>query len=476
MMNKILSQFKKSVKKIADATEGRFEGEKILTVRRRVTAIEGSVRYRDFRISFLYHVGRGSGPKSVLSLLLYKDGDPLSVPYLMYDAMNIIDNTSFDCYTYSFLPDSTALAEAFEYLEGKLAYYFPKLCGLFADDEKYKYLRTQKVDDIIGFFGRDVFAQAESMDSDSRERYLSRVYDVFFSTVTTRFASGGYSLFLSGDKDGALRRYNMFRYLTEYERRLVSYLRSDVPLEASDAPNYLTDGLTVQAGKGAALPTVISWLILTAALSPVFYGLYMLLVFLLSNGAVYASASELKNAVDVAIPAAITALGISHRFRGTILALFSRGGRALYKRYANIIVNGGIGGITRYFLPVCASVAVIFTMLLSNHGIRFYNDRILVNPEISSLRPIEYVYSEVEKVYSYSGYYETYGDFVESPGTLIAFSNGKSYELSAITDNKTLEKKVYPLLEKNGIKVERIKALEDLEKETPPPDIATAKT
>lgn len=462
-MNRFIDQFQLSVRDIADATGGSYKSDRVLTVRRRLSAVEATVSYRGFDIMFYYHAGRGNGPKSVLSFLIRKSDDPFKLGYFVYDILAAADSDDLSCYTFAYLPDPEALEDACNYLRAKLGGIIEIINGIFDDESKYMYLRNGKMRDINEFFGRDMFMQAELMEAEVRERFLSRIYDITYSAAIGRFSSVGYSYFLRGDAYNALKRYVGYRNLTSYEKRLVERLGSDEPPKKPDCPDYLNGGLAAELGKSAFLPRLLGLAAVTSLCFPIYFGIYMLVAVLLSDGALFSTSSALYNAVEAVIPSIVTALCVCFYFRTPIVRLFSRKRRALLARYAAIIDRGRRGHFTKYVISTVSGLCVIFTMLISNHGVRFYGDRMLVNASLTSLRPVEHTYSEIECVYVFEGGYDEYGTFIDEPGTAIVMSGGRVYDFRYTVSNADLEKKVFPAFREYGIKIKYVRSLEDVE-------------
>lgn len=464
-MNEFINQLKLSVRDIAEATGGIYKSDRVLMVRRRFSAAEATVSYNGFDIMFYYHAGRGNGPKSVLSFLIRKTGDPFKLGYFVYDILDAADVDDFNCYTFAYLPDAKALDNACRYLRSKMAEVVSLADGILNNDEKYMYLRNSKMRDINAFFGRDAFLQAELMEPDVRERFLSRIYDICYSAVIGRFSSVGYSYYLRGDCEGALRRYVGYRNLTSYERRFVKRLGEEPSLMRPDCPDYLNGGIAAELGKNALLPGLLGLAAVTSLCFPVYFAVYLVVSLLLGRGAVFSTSATLYNAIEAVVPALASAICICFYYRAPIVRLFSFKKRALLTRYASVIDRGRRGRLTKYVISTVVGICIIFTMLIANNGVRFYKDRMLVNPTIASLRPVEHAYSEIECVYVYDGYYDEYG-FVEESGTAIVMSGGRVYDFRYTVSNADLKKKVFPAFEEYGIKIQKVRSLDDVQKGT----------
>lgn len=418
--NEFVKAFAVKVTAFAAESGGSLGDTRVITVRSVPATVEISVSYGSVRLAFLYHVGRGNGPKSVLSCLLSRAGDPQKLSFLMYDVVNIIDEQDFSAYTYAYLNDTAALERAFDSMSQRISRNLDKICELFGDEERFCSLSRAKREDICGLFGRDVFERSRALESDERERYLSRIYDMFYSTVISRFASYGYSRFTAGDSAAALKRYGMLHHLTAYERRLVEYIKAGGRPQTGSEHDLLAQGLEADSGRGQYLAVLVSCLLMSLAAIPLFFGLYMLFAWLLSRGALYSTAFELKNAVTVIAPAVGAGVCASWFVRPLF---FSKKQRELRDRFKEIISEKGSRPFMRYLMYTVIALCVVVTMQMANYGARFYDDRVEIVSSMTVLRPVEYMYSEIESC----------------EGGRVMFSDGRGYDLGRVADIERME-------------------------------------
>ena len=262
--------------------------------------------------------------------------------------------------------------------------------------------------------------QAEGLGADGKS-FLLRVYDVYCNSVIARFTSYGYARLMAGDFKEAKKRYSMFHHLSPFEKKLRDRLETD-SLTVADEPDCLVDGIEAESASSMLAPLFVLCLISMTVQVPVFYGIYNFLVFWLGRGALYCTASELYNAVYVLLPAAVVScvFVLTHREYLPYFCLPDK--RRLILRYSNILFIRK-RRLPGWFATTLVALSFFFTMLIANNGARFYDDRVLINPTLTSLRPIEYRYSEMEKI----------------EGGQITFSDGKTYDFSMVGDVERIE-------------------------------------
>ena len=413
--------FQKNISEFADKSGGIRDNARIMTQRGLPSTVELSVAYSGFRISFLYHSGRGGGAKSVLSCLFYKTGDMDKLGFLPYDVINEVDQNDFSRYIFSYLYNENQLSTAVTCLCDKIGAKLSDIGELFANDERYAALKQAKKQDINELLGRDAFEQAEALGREQGERFLMRVYDIYYNAVVSRFTSFGYAKLIEGDKPAAKKRYNMFHHLSAYEKRLVDTIDDEQFLMPPE-PDCLVNGLAAESASSMLAPYFLLCILSMAVAVPLFYGFYMLIAFVLSRGALYSTAYELYNSMYVFLPAAVVSSLFASSRRKLLPYLCLPKKRELLLRYGGILERPRRRA-AKWFAITVVAASVIFTMLIANNGARFYKDRVLINPALTSLRPIEYRYSEIEDV----------------KDGQITFSDGKIYDFSMVGDVEKIE-------------------------------------
>lgn len=418
--NKFFEVFQKEISDFAQKSGGIRDNARVITRRGLPATVELKVAYSGFKIGFFYHAGGINGAKSVVSCLFYKTGDDDGLAFLPNDVMNEIDENDFSRYIFSYLYDEEQVRRAIDCLCTKVQNRLEAVAALFADDARYERLRQQKKEDINELFGRDAFLQAEEL-GDGGKSFLMRAYDIYYNSVVSRFSSYGYARLIAGDKIQAKKRYSMFHHLTPYEKKLRDKL-DDESFTVPDEPDCLVDGIEAESALSMLAPLFVLCLISMTVQVPIFYGLYMLIAFLLGNGALYSTAYEFYNAVYVLLPAAVVSciFVLSRREYLPYFCLPDK--RRLILRYSNILFTKR-KPIARWLVITLVALSVFFTMLIANNGARFYGDRVLINPTLTSLRPVEYRYSEIEK----------------TDGGQITFSDGKTYDFSMVGDVERIE-------------------------------------
>lgn len=452
MINNVLEILKQKVSRFASDTNGSFQGERILLSRGRVPVCEASVEYPMFKLSFMYHSGSRRGPKSVLSCMFHIKSEEQSMGYLIYDLLNIIDENDFSCYTYAYIPDDTAFEKCIDELCSKLLAKFDRINELFYNGEECIRLRETKKNDINNFFGKDVFEAADNFEADARVSYFRHVYDLFFAHIMSFFVSRCYALYQNGEKKRAYAAFNRSRVPTEYQRRFLEHLGDDA-LPQTTENNYVYEGLIAQKKSRLALPTIAVMLLIASFFCPVYYFLHNLFLQRFAAGALYNSATELENAMFCAMPALITAAGITVTLKKHIAYLTFPKTRARLKRFGGIIFKKFKKNTVFYSIFTSVMLSVIFSMLIANTGIKFFDKTMKINASFTQLRAVEYGYSEIEEVVEEKEM--TYGAII----TTIKFKDGKMFSMIGVGEQNSINTKIYPILQSKGIEIIK-KALE----------------
>lgn len=445
MFNNAVVILKEKVQRFADGTGAKFLGEQVVAVKRQPSVCNAAVEYDSFRIHITYRVGRARGPKSILSCMLFAKNDTLGMGYQIYDILNVIDENDFSPYTYPYLPDTDALSGACDELLQKLTDKLDKIKEVFDSPECVARLRDTRVSDINDYFGKDVFEVADSLEDDAKRSYLAHVYDVFFSHTMSRFVSQGYAFYLNGDKKSASRLLGSGRAQNEYEKRFFAHLKDSTPVQGTPH-NYLSEGLTAQGSKAVMLPTLLVLLVVSAVLTPLFYGLHYLFIELFAKGAIYNTAAELENALFCTIPALVTGAGITVYLKKFIVNLTPKKVRVRLKKFSKILTPEKDGLLARYGLFTAAVVSVVLSMVIANTGVKFFDNTIKINASPTQLRAVEYTYSSIAEVTEQSG---SYGAKI----TTVRFDDGAAFSFVSVGEQSSVDTKIYPILQSKGIEI-----------------------
>ncbi len=445
MFNKAVEILKQKTESFSLTVGAKFLGAQVVAIKHHPSVCVGAVEFSSFRLHITYRVGRNRGPKSILSCMFFAKNDTLGLGYQMYDVLNFIDTDDFSPYIYAYLPDADALDYACNELFGKLGGKMDKIKEFFDSPENVSRLRDAKVFDINAYFGRDVFEVADSLEPDAKKSYLAHVYDVFFSHTMSHFISLGYAFYLNHDKKSALRLLGSGRAKTEYEKRFLEHLKDNSPVQ-STPHNYLSEGLLAQRSKALILPTILVMLVISALLSPLFYGLHYLFIDLFAKGAIYNTAAEFENALFSVLPALVTGAGITMYLKKFIVNLTPKKTRKRIKRFAKILDTQKGGFFMRYGFVTAIAVSAVLSMVIANTGVKFFDKTIKINASPTQLRAVEYTYSAIEEVSEVSG---SYGAKI----TTVKFDDGIAFSFISVGEDSSVNTKIYPIFESKGIEI-----------------------
>ncbi len=447
MINSVLEVFRQKISDFAAKTNGQYAGERVLVSKKRAPVCEAAVEYPLYKISFMYHAGTNRGPKSVLSCMFHIKSETQSMGYLVYDVLNIVDSGDFSCYTYAFIPDKQAFEDCCSELCSKLIDKFESINGLFDNPELCARLRETKTADINSYFDKDVFKTADDFEPEVRADYFRHIYDLFFAHVMSFFVSRAYAFYLDGNKKNASALMRSSRQPTQYQRRFVEHLKDDTPAQTTKN-SFLSEGLMAQSKSATALPTVAVLLLLCAVLSPLFYLLHHLFIYLFAGSALYNTATEFENAAFCVLPALVMSGGITVLLKRFIINLTGKKTRTRLKRFSKIIFRQPKKSTMFYGTFTAFVISVILSMLIANTGVKFFDKSMKINATPSQLRAVEYTYSDIVKVTESDGGYGT-------TITLIEFEDGKMFSFIAVGDENSVKKKIYPILTSKGIEIKK---------------------
>lgn len=406
------------------------------------------IYYDHFAIGFFYTAYTTmSVSNSILECLVFTDKTDDSIAIPLPFVTDYLNRDITAPLSIPLITNEKCMEEAFDTLGAVINEIFDELSQLCLDSYK-----CEKLEDYFIAGMRDIYG-IEDYD------YNMLTYSDY-RLLTLRLTTDGYFCYLKGDTKKAVKKLEKEKKLSSYDKRTLRLWKEGAQVDKASLANIIENtsscndsGIAGSNGK-EFLSIFLSWLVLTPFICAFYIGFYLLL-----------SHMEGKNSVYLMGPSTSLGFCLSFAFITSIAAsYFSRNlsYRIIYKkqfiRYAELdsIVNGGGSDrVMHVFLYLIVAASIILCILLTKWNVNFRDDGFIDNTEFLSVKGTYYEYSDVERVYYKKDRKNDFGATLDFPSYVLVMKDGREIDFYEFDEIKNYEETLIPLLERNGVKIEK---------------------
>lgn len=410
---------------------------------------KGYVYYDQVALVFVYCFEKQIyAPKSILECRVRFLEDHTAFEYPFYDVLSIINPNDFKCYLFPYIECAERMRECFSYLSDAVKRYLPDIFAIAEDEKKLDLLKTEHLENLRAKFGR-FYDTAVENDGEFFEENYYLLYHLAFAT-------DAYNCFLKGEYEKAKKKYLRSKNLFAYEKRLLAFLQSLPPGEKYEAVppelNTLNDGLK-EANKGSGSGIMLfSVFCFSPVLAAVFTSVYLLIVKLVYQNALYVTNLDMSSAFEMMLPAIFASMLLSFYLRERIVRLIYRKSYQKRIQYDSILNRKHEERVMRRLTYVVVTGCLIFLFLSVNNNLVFYEDGFRNNLKFFSLESEYIKYDSIDSVWEISGRENSFGMWIDSRYYIILLKNGRKLDFSYDVPEYQFEERIVPLLAEKGVK------------------------
>ena len=158
-------------------------------------------------------------PKSTLEMRFMFEDSKLPVEYSIYDILDVIDDTNFNCYTFGYVTTDAQIEEILKYLWDTFIKYKEKIDELAINEEILKKLETNIQEKVELLLNEKIFETRNAM-------YLMHMLELYYAVDVSRVTSDAYIHYTEGNYKKSIKEYSKAK-LTAYEKRLVDFMKQN---------------------------------------------------------------------------------------------------------------------------------------------------------------------------------------------------------------------------------------------------------
>lgn len=442
----------------ASTSEGRLTMIPIMN-RKKLTEMVGRIEYDYYSVDFVYTLSLGSsGAKSVLSVNVRLDRTKI-IAFSIYDLMYLLDENDFSCYLFPYIENVDKFTKCFNILRNLLEKYKSRLEEIARDpiqsNNAYNNLKTS--------IGNALQIDIDEILAKERGEDIFKIhYGFYYANFIQRFSGASYNHFLEGNYEKAIKAYSFKVGRIAYEDRMLEYMLKSTPPYAKDNNNTLNDASRIIGKYSSFLSLTICSLIMTLVFFVPLMLLYYLLLKVGYSDCIYTSAADLYNIIIIASPSMLLGIASSNLILRSCSFYVPKKDRKQKHEYDKIINTSGDIKKLKTLFNIAFGIAVITLLLQSKIGISFYNDGFTVKSNLFSVNSEYYDYDEINTFYILEGYNDNKGNYTEYKDALIKTTRGEDITFSYLGEFPEAESKIIPILEKNGVNIEKVKTKDEI--------------
>lgn len=420
--------------------------------------IDAVLEFKDFFLKMEYKVRTSMLlPASTLEMRIVFKGGKFPLEYSIYDLLNIIDETNFNCYTIPYIASIETMEKAIDYLFDAFVKYKDRIEELFHNEVEFKKLEENLESQIIKLVGANIFKSVNI-------EYIASMLEVYYILDAARFTTEIYAnCVLTGKYKVAVKEYNKSKHkLTLYEERLKKYI-STLKTQTTFLPEEL-ETIDVakkyqKVGFKQMLLTCLSFLGLLSVWS-VFYGLiYAFVHFQIRYSSIYTTNSEYPIVIILGF---ITTFVNMYFIRKAIAKVVHK---ERYEEYIllDMLQNSSRANslMTKLFQFVIAC-CIMTSILAANTYIKFTDKNIVLNDEYFKLNSEHITYDQVDSVYRTKRIITDFGYEIENNNYVIVLKDNTKIALFLYMTTDEVEEKVIPILKEKEITVKEVDVIDNI--------------
>lgn len=420
--------------------------------------IDAALEFENFILKMEYKVHTSMLlPTSILEMRILFKGGKFPVEYSIYDLLNIIDETNFNCYTIPYIASKETMEKALNYLFEAFVKYKDRIDELFHNDTEFKNLEENVHEQIDKMMGGNLFKSINP-------EYIAHMLEVYYILDAARFTTDIYANgVLMGKYKQAIKAYNRAKYkATLYEERLKAYL-----LTLKEPANLLPEELETiklvkkyqKVGLKQSALIGLSLLVLTPVWSVIYGLIYMFTHSYISKGSIYTSNSEWPIVILLGFVTTI----INIFFARNVIAKWTYKEKFEEYKMFDMLKNSPKTNnfMTKVFQFVIAA-CIAFSMLAANTYIAFTDKNIVLKEDYFNLKGKEMPYEKVHSIYKTEKVADEIIGEIENENYVIVLKDNTKIELYWFLTNEEVEVNVLPLFKERGIELKTIDVITNI--------------
>lgn len=456
MIEKIVESFKDKTKEYSDKLNALSYDTETYYIKndkeKGYNFIDASIEFKDLFLKMEYKVHTSMLlPTSTLEMRILFKGSKFPIEYSIYDLLNIIDETNFNCYTIPYITSTETMEKALDYLLDVFEKYKERISDLLHNDEKFNKLEENVREQIAKLLGGNLFKSINP-------EYIAHMLEVYYVLDAARFTTEIYANYvLQGKYKQAIKAYSRTKYKTTiYEERLKEYLstlKEPVSILPKELETIKTAKKYQKVGFKQSLLIGLSFLILTPAWA-VLYGLiYMVSHNYITKELIYISNSEWP---IILLLGFVTAIANMFFTRKLIAKLIYKEKYEEYKMFDMVANSESVNNFMTKFFQFIIAACIAFSMLAANTYIGFTYNNIVLNDGYFNLKGEEIPYEKVHSVYKTEKLADEIIGEIENTNYIIVLKDNTKIELYWFITNEEVETNVLPIFKEKGIEIKTI--------------------
>lgn len=414
--------------------------------------IEAILEFKYFFLKMEYKVYTSMLlPTSTLEMRILFKGGKLPVEYSIYDLLNVIDESNFNCYTIPYITTEKTMEYALEYLFDAFTSYKEKIEELSCNDEDFKKLEENVQEQVNKLIGGNLFKSRNVA-------YIAHMLEVYYVLDAARFCTETYSDYvLSGKYKQAIKEYSRRKHkLTLYEDRLKRYISN-----MNETVIFLPDELRTmdivkkyqKVGIKQSILVILTFIVLTLLWSIGYGIIYMATYSYIARSDIYTSNTELPIVVLLGVITTVINMFFAKR---SVKKWIYKDKYQEYKMLDKLENAEPINNLMTKLFQFVIAGCIVVSMLAANTYIQFTDESILLNENYLSLKAQEIAYSNIDSVYKTEKILTSLGYEIESNNYVIVLKDDTKIELFWYIASEQVEDKILPLMKEKGIEIKTI--------------------
>ena len=398
-------------------------------------------------------------PKSTLEMRFMFEDSKLPVEYSIYDILDVIDDTNFNCYTFGYVTTDAQIEEILKYLWDTFIKYKEKIDELAINEEILKKLETNIQEKVELLLNEKIFETRNAM-------YLMHMLELYYAVDVSRVTSDAYIHYTEGNYKKSIKEYSKAK-LTAYEKRLVDFMKQNKnkTINYEVMPKNLNttcEARKLKKPKKELVSMYLSWILLTPIWSIIYGIIFYLTMYFTTKNAIYTSFSNIFYVITLGF---ITSVSTSYFVRKIMYKLLYR------KQYSKMIAldeienTSFINNIMSKVLQFVIALGIVFTILLGNTNISFYNNYFIDKLNLFNLKGTVYTYEDVLCVYEAEGIKTSFGGIIDEKCYVFVLKDGSKIDLYYDIDYSDVKENIIPICNKYNIDIRQIDLVNNIDKD-----------
>lgn len=418
-------------------------------------ALSAKISYNSFIIEFKYTAKSFlSVVSSILECYVYLGKGELeaAIPLPMLLDYCDVDEPTPLCIPMIASPE--AMREAFEHIGETLVASLAVLTAVCDDGQRKNAVFSAFCSEANFQFGLGL---DEPIAVDGENGILPYLNEGLYSFFTLRLCASHFINAINGEHSIALKQLKKVKKPLGYEKRVLKLWKQGASVKELPHVQKYVKTLNKSGAPNASIKEFVafftSWIILTAAFSVVYLGLYFLLLEIEGRESVLI-VGALSNIPYCILFAFLSAIATSYFARFLFYRVMFPKQYETYRAADYVQNRKSDDKLMRGLLIVITVAAIVGSVFLSKWNVNFKQNGFVDNSELLSLKGTYYSYDEIDRVYYKPDRVNGFGKTIPYGSWVLKMRDGREIDLYELDAEEDYEDKLIPLLEDKGILVD----------------------